>query len=90
MKAFFLTAGTEAYAKKVSIIQPLVRDSKTAELSHSSNLGFLLWDTFLVFPILEESGLVKLYFPKGKWVYYFNRSKIYNGESVDIRAFDLS
>lgn len=51
LKEFFLTAGTEAYSKKKSVVQPLIKDKKVVELMGPDNLGYVLWETFLVEPI---------------------------------------
>ena len=80
LREFFLTAGTEAYAKGKSVLQPITKDKKRVELNHNYNLGYVLWNTFLVSPIFEESGFVEVVFPKGfKWVYFFDHSKVYDG-----------
>jgi len=48
-----LSSGTEAFSKKKSVVQPLIPDAKMAELKNPSNLGYVLWNTFLVEPIFE-------------------------------------
>lgn len=91
MKEFFLTSGTEAYSKGKSVLQPLIHDGKTAELQGPSNLGYVLWNTFLVEPIFEESGYVEIIFPAGfKWIYYFNHSRIYNGGNKQALGIKLN
>lgn len=83
LRQFFLTSGTEAFSKKKSVVQPLIPDAKPAELTNPSNLGYVLWNTFLVAPIFEESGYVEVIFPKGhKWMYYFDHSKVFPGTGV--------
>ena len=78
LKDFFLSAGTEAYKKGKSVVQPLVPDRKIVELVDNNNLGYVLWNTFLVEPIFEESGYVEVVFPaKYKWIYYFNHSRVF-------------
>jgi alpha-glucosidase (family GH31 glycosyl hydrolase) len=53
------------------------------EFASPSNLGYVLWNTFLVEPIFEESGYVDIIFPKGfKWIYYFNHSLSFTGTGV--------
>ena len=51
-----------------------------AELQNPANLGYVLWDTFLVEPVFEESGFAEVLFPEGhRWLYYFNRSLVFEG-----------
>lgn len=46
-------------------------------------MGYVLWDTFLVEPVFEESGYAEVVFPKGhRWVYYFDRSRVFEGLGV--------
>ena len=61
-------------------MQPLMADRRTAELQNPANLGYVLWDTFLVEPVFEESGFAEVLFPEGhRWLYYFNRSLVFEG-----------
>lgn len=53
------------------------------DLTNPDNLGYVLWNTFLVEPIFEEDGYVEVIFPKGyKWIYYFNHKLVFNGTGV--------
>lgn len=80
MREFFLTAGTEAFSKKKSVIQPITIDKKLIELGHEYNMGYVLWNTFLISPVFAESGFVEVVFPQGyHWVYYFNHSRVFEG-----------
>lgn len=58
LKPFFLTAGTEAYSKGKSVLQPVIKDKSIIEVNHPENLGYVLWDSFLVSPIFDENGYV--------------------------------
>jgi alpha-glucosidase (family GH31 glycosyl hydrolase) len=80
LKEFFLTAGSYAYSKGKSVMQPITKDKKVIELTNEHNLGYVLWFSFLVAPIFDESGFAEVVFPKGSsWIYYFNRSRIFEG-----------
>lgn len=58
LKELFLTAGTEAYKLKKSVLEPLIIQKNLFEWRTIKNLGYVLWYTFLVEPIFDESGFV--------------------------------
>ncbi len=47
-----------------------------------------MWNTFLVFPILEDNNIADMIVPEGTWIYYFNHSYILD-KRVQARAFPL-
>lgn len=80
MKPFFLTAGTEAYSKKVSVMKPNAKKQGKWAPHDPSDWGYTLWNDFLVYPVLNDAGIVTIRFSqKADWIYYFNHSKTYRG-----------
>ncbi len=80
---FFLTAGTEAYKKGVSVMKPLATKQLRLALNYPDNWGYVLWKDILVYPVLNDASVVDINFPSGSnWVYYFNKSKTFKGGST--------
>jgi hypothetical protein len=75
LRSFFLTAGTQAYAKGVSVIEPLAKRQPFITEKLLENYGYILWHTFLVFPILNLNGIADM-IVSSPWIYYFDHSII--------------
>jgi alpha-glucosidase (family GH31 glycosyl hydrolase) len=58
MLPFFLTKGTEAYAKKVSVIKPLATRQFRFSRNYPNNWGYILGNDYLVYPVLNDGGIV--------------------------------
>lgn len=53
LSELFLTAGTEAYQEKVSVLTPVEEQTNIINTGKAHNLGFVLWKSFLVAPIFD-------------------------------------
>jgi alpha-glucosidase len=88
LKSFFLTAGTEAYAKGKSVIEPLATKQGNIAFTLIDSYAYKLWETFLVFPILEDNNIADMKVPEGNWIYYFNHSYVLD-KRIQAKAFPL-
>lgn len=64
------------------MIQPLARRQMFITKNYPNNWGYILGKDFLVYPILNDAGVVEIDFPaKSSWIYYFNTTKVYKGKT---------
>ena len=91
MMPFFLTAGTEAYAKGASVMKPLATKQGRWGPNDPDNWGYTLWKDFLIYPITNDAGIAVIGFPAGSdWIYHFNNSKVFGGKSHIEAMFPLN
>jgi len=87
LKPYFLSAGTTAFTKGVSVITPLALS--VYEPDHSWD--YYLWTDIFVAPIVESGLQRTVDFPSGNnWIYWFNSSQIYTGDNSVTLTFPLS
>lgn len=80
---FFLTAGTEAYQKGESVIQPLHPKQSLNSLFGISYFEYTLWDDIHVLPVTDNSTETTVKLPKSSaWVDYWDPTKIYSGKEI--------
>jgi hypothetical protein len=55
------------------------------------NWGYVLWKDYLVYPIINEAGIAEIDFPAGSnWIYHFNHTKMFKGNTKIVVMFPLN
>lgn len=79
LRPYLVKTAKECVAHNIPMMRPLVYDWHTDETAVRCEDEFMLGDTLLVAPILEENAVSRhVYLPAGEWVGYFD-GKDYNG-----------
>ena len=79
LATYFLSAGTQCYAKNISVITPLAKRVLAGDPSTYDYLWCI--STFFISPFTDNSTVKDITFPSGnssnRWIYWFNQSMKY-------------
>jgi len=86
LNTYLLSAGTTAYEQGISVMKPIA----IQDIIPYHSWDFMLWKDILVCPIVEDSLIREIIFPKGNdWVDWWNASLVYEGGTTQVFEFPM-
>ena len=80
----------KAHGRGVPIVRHLAWDWPDDPAVHDKSYQYMFGDDLLVACMIDETNVREVYFPKGEWIDFWDRSRILRGPSVAKENVPLS